>query len=94
VRHTGVFTFRTPVAREIYRSLSPEIGEIASRSEATVTLDGEGCLVLTVNAMDIPSLRAALNMWLRLISVAGEMLAITGEGTGSEGGMGASEPGR
>jgi KEOPS complex subunit Pcc1 len=78
VRHTAVFSFRSPVAREIFLSLSPEMEEIGPRSEVRVSLEGEDCLVLSVTAMDIPSLRAALNMWLRLISVAGEMLGITG----------------
>jgi KEOPS complex subunit Pcc1 len=76
MRHTVVFTFTSPAAREIYRSLSPEMGEIGQRSEVRVTLQVEDRLVLSVTADDIPSLRAALNMWLRLISVAGEMLGI------------------
>jgi KEOPS complex subunit Pcc1 len=78
VKHTAVFTVRSPVAREIYRALSPEMEEIGPRSEVRLTLGGDDCLVLSVAAEDIPSLRAALNMWLRLISVAGEMLGITG----------------
>jgi KEOPS complex subunit Pcc1 len=77
VRHSAVFTFQSPAAREIYRSLAPEMGEIGQRSEVRVTLGGGDSLVLSVTAEDIPSLRAALNMWLRLISVAGEMLGIT-----------------
>ena len=87
MKHTAAFTFRTPGAREIFRSLGPEMEEIGQRSEARVTLAGEGTLVLSVTAEDISSLRAALNMWLRLISVAGEMLGITGPGgnPGSEG---------
>jgi KEOPS complex subunit Pcc1 len=76
MRHTAVFTFTSPAARGIYRSLSPEMGDIGTRSEVKVTLQGEDCLVLSVTADDTPSLRAALNMWLRLISVAGEMLGI------------------
>ena len=35
-------------------------------------------LVISVAAEDIPALRAALNMWLRLVSVAAEMLDMTG----------------
>jgi tRNA threonylcarbamoyladenosine modification (KEOPS) complex Pcc1 subunit len=76
MRHTAVFTFTSPAAREIYRSLSPEMSETGQRSEVRVTLQGEDRFVLSVTADDISSLRAALNMWLRLISVAGEMLGI------------------
>jgi len=83
MRHTAVFTFASPVALQIYRSLSPESGEIGTRSEVRVALQGEDRLVLSVTADDLPSFRAALNLWLRLISVAGEMLGIAearGEG--------------
>jgi KEOPS complex subunit Pcc1 len=95
VKHTAVFTVRSPAAREIYRSLAPEAGEIGQRSEVRVTLDGDDCLVLSVTAEDIPSLRAALNMWLRLISVSGEMIGITVPAgrPGPEGTPGPEEPG-
>jgi len=91
VKHTAVFTFSTPAAGEIFRALAPEMEEIGPRSEARVTLRGDGCLVLSVTAEDIPSLRAALNMWLRLISVAGEMLGIAETGAG--GSRGRRDPG-
>jgi KEOPS complex subunit Pcc1 len=92
VRHTAVFSFRSPVAREIFLSLSPEMEEIGPRSEVRVSLEGEDCLVLSVTAMDIPSLRAALNMWLRLISVSTEMLGLAEAGAGR--GREATDPGR
>ncbi|HVN65525.1 MAG TPA: KEOPS complex subunit Pcc1 [Methanomicrobiales archaeon] len=76
MRHSAAFTMSTPAAGEIYRSLAPEMVEIGPRSEVRVTLLGDDRLVLSVTAEDIPSLRAALNLWLRLISVAEEMLAI------------------
>jgi KEOPS complex subunit Pcc1 len=94
VKHSATFTFITPPAREIYRSLAPEMEEIGQRSEVKVTLDGDGCLVLSVTAEDIPSLRAALNLWLRLISVAAEMLGIAGAGTGAAEVRGKAGPGR
>jgi KEOPS complex subunit Pcc1 len=92
VRHTAVFTVRSPGAREIFRSLAPEMGEIGQRSEVRVTLEGDDRLVLSVTAMDIPSLRAALNMWLRLISVSTEMLGLAEAGAGR--GREATDPGR
>jgi KEOPS complex subunit Pcc1 len=77
VKHTAVFSCRSPRALEIYRALTPEIGEINPRTEVAVTLEGDDLLVISVGADDIPALRAALNMWLRLVSVAAEMLDMT-----------------
>jgi KEOPS complex subunit Pcc1 len=76
MKQTAVFSVRSGRAREIYRALAPESGEIGQRSEVKVTLDAGDLLVLSVVAEDIPALRAALNMWLRLVSVAGEMLGM------------------
>ena len=92
MRHSATFTFITPAAREIYRTLAPEMEEIGPRSMVRVALGGEDSLVLSVTAEDIPSLRAALNLWLRLVSVAGEMLAMTGAGPREN--RGAAGPGR
>jgi KEOPS complex subunit Pcc1 len=78
VKHTAVFSFRSGMAREIYHALAPEMEEINPRSGVRVTLDAGDLLVISVAAEDIPALRAALNMWLRLVSVAGEMLEMTG----------------
>ena len=78
MKHTAVFSCRSARAPEIYRALAPEIGEINPRTEVGVTLDGDDLLLISVGADDIPALRAALNMWLRLVSVAAEMLDITG----------------
>ncbi|MDD1663911.1 MAG: hypothetical protein LUQ32_01010 [Methanomicrobiales archaeon] len=77
MKHTAVFSCRSGQAREIHRTLSPEIGEINPRTDVRVTLEGDDLLVISVAADDIPSLRAALNMWLRLVSVAAEMLEMT-----------------
>ena len=78
MRHRAVFSCRSDTAREIYRALTPEIGEINPRTEVRVTLEAGDLLVVSVAAEDIPALRAALNMWLRLVSVALEMLEMTG----------------
>jgi KEOPS complex subunit Pcc1 len=77
VKHTAVFSCRSARAPEIYRVLIPENGEINPRSEVAVTIEGDDLLVISVGADDIPALRAALNMWLRLVSVAAEMLDMT-----------------
>ena len=79
MRHTAVFSCRSDRAEEIYRALAPEMGEINPRTEARVTLDEKDLLVVSIVAEDIPALRAALNMWLRLVSVAGEMLDLARE---------------
>ncbi|MGE5832333.1 MAG: KEOPS complex subunit Pcc1 [Methanomicrobiales archaeon] len=74
MRHTASFSFRSDRAGEIFRALAPERGEINPRTKARVTLEQGDILVVSIAAGDIPALRAALNMWLRLVSVAGEML--------------------
>ena len=74
MKHRAVFSCRSGMAPEIYRALTPEIGEINPRTEVGVTIEGDDLLVISVAADDIPALRAALNMWLRLVSVAAEML--------------------
>jgi len=78
VKHKAVFSCKSGMAPEIYHALTPEIGEINPRTEVGVTLVGHDLLVISVTADDIPALRAALNMWLRLVSVAAEMLDMTG----------------
>ncbi len=63
-------------ARIIYESLVPELGEEYQRTKATLELKDE-VLVLSVEAGDIISMRAALNGWLRLIKISSEMSSIT-----------------
>lgn len=72
--HTAVFRFSTPHAARIYQAILPELAdEVNPRSVVTCRLEGPGTLVLDVDAADISSLRAALNMYLRLVNVAEEM---------------------
>lgn len=72
--HEAVFSCTTPVAPLLYQALAPEVGEVAgSRSREMVALPDPETLVLTVQAEDVHALRAALNMWLRLINVADEI---------------------
>lgn len=75
--HSAVFRFVTPHAPRIYRALLPELAdEVNPRSVVTCRLEGPDTLVLDVDAADISSLRAALNMYLRLVNVAAEMQEI------------------
>jgi KEOPS complex subunit Pcc1 len=70
----AIFRFSTPHAQLICQALAPEItDEVNSRSVTRVWLEKEDMLVLNVEAQDIASLRAALNMVLRLVNVADEM---------------------
>ena len=75
VHHEAVFRFSTPHAARIYRSLEPELkDEVNPRSVTTCWLEGDSTLVLSVDAQDTASLRAALNMFLRLVNVSDEMM--------------------
>ena len=72
--HEATFRFSTPYARNIFTALAPELcDEVNPRSRIHCRLDEEKVLVLTVEAQDTAALRAALNMFLRLISTADEM---------------------
>ncbi|MDD4136996.1 MAG: KEOPS complex subunit Pcc1 [Methanoregula sp.] len=73
-QHEAVFRFTTEHANRIYRSLLPELAdEVNPRSVVACRLEGDNTLVLSVTAQDTSSLRAALNMYLRLVNVADEM---------------------
>ncbi len=72
--HEATFRFSTPHAQNIFSALAPELcDEVNPRSRIHCRLDDEQVLVLTVEAQDTAALRAALNMFLRLISTADEM---------------------
>jgi Uncharacterized protein conserved in archaea len=78
--HDTEFTFVTPHAPILYQALAPEASdETGDRSSATISLENDR-LTLKVTAGDIPALRAALNMWLRLINIAEEMQEIENHG--------------
>ena len=64
------------IARIIYDSLLPELGEDYQRTKTTLGLTGN-LLILNVEANDIVSMRAALNGWLRMIKITYEMCSIT-----------------
>lgn len=72
--HEAVFRITTRHAPLICRALEPELyDEVNPRSETTCTLENDNVLVMRITAKDIPALRAALNMALRLTSVAEEV---------------------
>lgn len=72
--HEAIFRFSTPHASRIYQSIAPELAdEVNPRSAVTCRLEGDDTLILTVKAHDTSSLRAALNMYLRLVNVADEV---------------------
>jgi len=76
--HHATFRFSTSHARKIYSALGPELcDEVNPRSHTRCWLEGQETLVLAIEAQDIASLRAALNMFLRLVNVADEMQEIT-----------------
>ena len=57
-------------ARCVARAVDPEVGDIDDdRSEATLARDGD-TLEITITASDVVALRASLNTWLSLVSVA------------------------
>jgi len=76
--HDATFRFSTSHARNILAALGPELcEEVNPRSHTRCRLEGEDTIVLAIQAQDIHSLRAALNMSLRLVSVASDMQDIT-----------------
>ena len=75
--HHAFFRFSTDYAVSICAALSPELSdEVNPRSRTTCQLDGDHVLLLTIEADDLPALRAALNMGLRLVNIAEEMQQI------------------
>jgi KEOPS complex subunit Pcc1 len=76
--HKATFRFSTSHAQLICEALAPELTEeVNPRSITRCWLEEEDTLVLNVEAQDIASLRAALNMVLRLVNVADEMQDLT-----------------
>ncbi len=62
-------------SKTIYEALLPELGEDYQRTKATLELKNN-LLILSVEAKDIVSMRAALNGWLRMIKITCEMCSI------------------
>jgi KEOPS complex subunit Pcc1 len=76
-RHEAVFRFTSDHADRIYKALQPELPDgVNPRSSTRCVLEGTDTLVLTIEAQDTASLRAALNMYLRLVNVADEVACL------------------
>jgi len=71
------FCFETPYAPLIYASLLSEEDVTGGRSHAVCQMCGPNRVELWVYAVDVRALRAALNSWLRLFSVAAEMCELS-----------------
>jgi Uncharacterized protein conserved in archaea len=79
--HEALFRVDHRYARHLFEALQPEAtDEVGPRTTTRVWLEGDTTLVLSVQASDIAALRAALNMWLRLINVAYEMQELVSHG--------------
>jgi KEOPS complex subunit Pcc1 len=64
-------TYATPErARRVERSIAPEIGDIDDDRSRTRLARDDDELSVTVQASDVVALRAAINTWLSLVSVA------------------------
>ena len=75
--HEAHFQFVTPHAERIYQAIAPELSdEVNPRSTTHCRRIGTDMLEITIMAQDIAALRAALNMYLRLVNVADEMQQI------------------
>jgi len=57
-------------ARRVERAIAPEVGDIDDDRSRTRLAREAAELRLTVEARDLVALRAALNTWLSLVSVA------------------------
>jgi len=71
--HEAAFEFSYPSERRaeaIERAVAPEVGEIeGDRSRASVSRAG-ATLSVTIEATDLVALRAGMNTWCSLVSVA------------------------
>lgn len=71
--HEAVLSFEYDAgerASRVERSVRPEIGDIeGDRTTATLDRDGD-CVRVTVAAADLVALRAGVNTWTSLVSVA------------------------
>jgi KEOPS complex subunit Pcc1 len=73
-QHEAIFRFSTDHAEQIYQALAPELSdEVNPRSATRCWIEGTTTLVLQVKSEDVSALRAALNMFLRLVNVADEV---------------------
>lgn len=78
MENRATFRFRCSNPSILMQALLPDIyQENYSRSFAECSVSDENTLILTISADDIHALRASLNMWLRLIGLADEIVEYT-----------------
>ncbi len=76
MNHAACFVFETPFATKLYEVLAPEtVTDPGEKSNVRLTC-GDSSVTLLVEAEDAASLRASLNMWLRLVNVSHEVLEL------------------
>ncbi len=76
MHHSARFVFETPFAEKLYAALSPEAGSDPGEKSWVQLFHDDSSLTLSVEAEDVSSMRASLNMWLRLINVSNEVLEL------------------
>ena len=74
--HSAWFVFETPFAEKLYAALSPEEGSDPGEKSLVQLSYDDSSLTLSVETEDVSSMRASLNMWLRLINVSLEVLEL------------------
>ena len=73
-QHEAIFFFTTDHAERIVMAVSPELAdEVNPRSATRCWLENPSTLAVKVESDDTASMRAALNMILRLVNVADEV---------------------
>lgn len=71
----------SPFASNVARAIGPEAGRDIPRTRAEVK-SSQGSLTLILDADDMSALRAALNSYIRWMSVAEKMSETVGESDG------------
>ncbi|RZN14512.1 MAG: hypothetical protein EF812_05285 [Methanosarcinales archaeon] len=66
---TAEFTFEISSASVVYQSIVPELSDQMLRSRA-ILQHTDSHIKLLIHAEDITALRASINSWLRIISIA------------------------
>lgn len=74
VNYKAEITVRSEKNSLLFKVLQPEIENQPDRSEVKVYLD-EGVLTVVIHSRDVPSLRAALNTWMRLVKISIEIVS-------------------
>jgi KEOPS complex subunit Pcc1 len=69
---------RSPHAFQVARAIGPEAGREMPRTRTEV-VHAEGSVTLTMDAEDLSALRAALNSYIRWMSIAEKMSETVGE---------------